>query len=114
MTYAAIAQELIEALTHAVVQLRNEDHAVTDRQNALPNTEDPLLTTEQAAQFASVSQSYMAKLIDSGAVELHQKIGNQRQVLRSAVIRWQADERIRQAKALKRLAKNLDEEIFSS
>ena len=56
----------------------------------------------------------MANLIDSGAVELHQKVGNQRRVLRSAVVRWRADEQSRQAKSLKRLAKDLDEEIFSS
>src|SRR3546814_8339619 len=56
----------------------------------------------------------MAKLIDSGVVEQHQKVGNQRRVLRSAVTRWQEAERSRQAKALQRLSKDLDEEIFSS
>jgi len=61
-----------------------------------------------------VSRPFMAKLIDTGAVALHQKVGNQRRVLRSAVLRWRADERSRQAKALKRLGEGLDEEIFSS
>lgn len=56
----------------------------------------------------------MAKLIDTGAVELHQMVGKQRRVLRSAVLRWQEAERVRQAKALKRLANRLDEEIFWS
>lgn len=56
----------------------------------------------------------MVKLIDSGVVELHHKVGNQRRVLRSAVASWQAGERTRQAKVLKRLSNDLDEEIFSS
>ncbi len=64
--------------------------------------------------MVGVSRAFMAKLIDSGAVELHQKVGNQRRVLRSVVARWQAAERSRQAKSLKRLAGDLDEEIFSS
>ncbi|SHI18542.1 helix-turn-helix domain-containing protein [Pollutimonas bauzanensis] len=103
----AITQELIEMLGRATVQLRTTDHKAA-------HNDDPVLTTEQAAQFVNVSRPYMAKLIDSGAVELHQKVGNQRRVLRSAVTRWQAAERTRQAKVLKLLSKDLDEEILSS
>lgn len=105
---AAITHELIEMLGSATVQLRTTDHKVA------AHKDDPVLTTEQAAQLAHVSRPYMAKLIDSGAVQLHQKVGNQRRVLRSAVIRWQEAEQSRQIKALKSLAKDLDEEIFSS
>lgn len=104
----AIRNELAEMLNHAVVQLR-----LTEYEPAA-SEDDPVLTTEKAAQLAGVSRPYMVKLIDSGAVQLHQKVGNQRRVLRSAVIRWQAAERKRQASALKRLAEDLDEEIFSS
>ncbi len=103
----AITHELIEMLGRATVQLRTTDH------KAVAHNDDPVLTTEQAAQLVNVSRPYMAKLIDSGAVELHQKVGNQRRVLRSAVTRWQAAERTRQAKALKRLSNDLDEEILS-
>jgi excisionase family DNA binding protein len=75
---------------------------------------DPVLTTEQAARLAGVSRPYMAHLIDTGAVALHKMVGKQRRVLRSAVSDWQQAERTRQAKSLKRLARDLDEEIFST
>ncbi len=104
----AITNELIEMLERAIVQLRIADHKAEVREAA------QVLTTEQAAQLANVSRPYMVKLIDAGTVSLHQKVGNQRRVLRSAVTRWLEEERQRQAKALKRLSKDLDEEILSS
>jgi len=110
----AITHELVELLGGAIVQLRTTEHKAPARRAAPARKEDPLLTTEQAARLVGVSRPYMAKLIDSGAVELHQKVGNQRRVLRSAVTRWQEAERARQARALKRLAEDLDEEILSS
>lgn len=110
----AITNELVELLSRAIVQLRTTEHKAPTRRTTLARQDDPLLTTEQAAQLAGVSRPYMAKLIDSGAVELHQKVGNQRRVLRSAVNRWQEAGRAQQAKALKHLAEDLDEEIFSS
>ena len=78
------------------------------------STDDSVLTTEQAAQLVNVSRPYMVKLIDSGAVQLHQKVGKQRRVLRSAVLQWQHAERIKQTKALQRLSEDLDEEIFQT
>lgn len=104
----AITNELIEMLGRATVQLRTADHKAEVRED------DQVLTTEQAAQLANVSRPYMVKLIDAGTVPLHQKVGNQRRVLRSAVMSWLEEERQRQAKALKRLSKDLDEEILSS
>jgi len=104
----AITHELIELLGRAVVQLRTTDHQATT------DSDDPVLTTQQAAQEANVSRPHMVKLIDSGEVQLHQMVGNQRRVLRSAVTRWKESERTRQAKALKRLSSDLDEEIFAS
>ena len=104
---AAITSELAEMLNSVFVELQ-----ITEQASA--HQDDQVLTTEQAAQLASVSRPYMVKLIDTGEVALHQMVGNQRRVLRSAVTRWQAAERTRQAKALKRLAEDLDEEIFSS
>lgn len=105
---AAITHELVEMLGRAAVQLRAADHKTATQED------DLVLTTEQAAHLANVSRPYMVKLIDAGEVQLQQKVGNQRRVLRSAVTRWQEDERARQAKVLKRLSKDLDEEIFSS
>ena len=102
----AIARDLAEALGQADVQLL----AASERQSQ----DDAILTTEQAARLAGVSRPFMVKLIDTGAVALHQKVGNQRRVLRSAVLRWQQAERTRQTQSLKRLAQDLDEEIFSS
>lgn len=110
----AITHDLIELLGRAIVQLRTVQHKKPARQAVVSEREDALLTTEQAARLAGVSRPYMAKLIDSGEVTLHHKVGNQRRVLRSAVVHWQAAERARQAKSLTRLGKDLDEEIFSS
>lgn len=108
----AIARDLAEALGRADVQLFS---AAASARMGSANEEAPdaVLTTEQAAQLAGVSRPFMVKLIDSGAVELHQRVGNQRRVLRSAVEHWQESERKRQTKSLKRLAKDLDEEIFA-
>lgn len=104
----------MEVLGDANIQLLTAaDPSIVDR-SLRTQYADPVLTTEQAAQLAGVSRPFMAKLIDSGAVALHQKVGNRRRVLRSAVARWQEAERKRQAQSLKRLAEDLDGEIFSS
>ena len=109
-----IVRDLAEVLGHADVQLLTSTDALIEERPQQVREADAVLTTEQAAQVVGVSRPFMAKLIDTGAVALHQKVGNQRRVLRSAVLRWRADERSRQAKALKRLGEGLDEEIFSS
>jgi excisionase family DNA binding protein len=109
----AITLDLAQMLSQAIVQMRATENKSTTGQ-VHSKRSDPVLTTEQAAQLVGVSRPYMAKVIDSGAIDLHQKVGNQRRVLKSAVTRWQKLERARQTKALKRLARDLDEEIFSS
>ena len=108
----AIARDLAEVLGHADVHLVGSPAVQAELSQT--RSDDPILTTEEAARLVGVSRPYMVRLIDSGAVELHQKVGNQRRLLRSAVLRWQRAERSRQAKSLKRLAQDLDEEIFSS
>lgn len=107
----AITHDLAEVLGRTNVQL-----ITGDRTHPAPVTDeaDPILTTEEAARLVNVSRPYMVKLIDSGAIALHQKVGNQRRVLRSVVMQWHAKERARQAKALKNLAEGLSEEIFAS
>lgn len=110
----AITRDLTEVLGHADVQLLPSSSGLVGERSDQAKEADPVLTTEQAAQLVGVSRPFMVKLIDSGAVELHQKVGNQRRVLRSTIVRWHEDERLRQAKSLKRLAKDLDQEIFSS
>lgn len=109
----AITRELIEVMNGAIIQPLATEHALQERPAEPARQDDPQLTTEQAAQLAGVSRPYMVKLIDTGAVQLHQRVGNQRRVLRSSVVRWQQAERVRQAQVLTQLAADLDEEILS-
>jgi hypothetical protein len=51
--------------------------------------------------------------IDAGDIALHQQVGNQRRVLRSAVESWQTRERAKQRRALGKLGDDLDAEIFA-
>jgi excisionase family DNA binding protein len=74
---------------------------------------DPVLTTQEAADLAGVSRPFMAARIDAGDIPLHQQVGNQRRVLRSSVLTWQARERDKRRDALKRLGQSLDEEMSS-
>lgn len=103
---SALEQDLAATLQLAGVQLSAGGAKVDDEQ-------DEVLSTEQAARLLEVSRPFIVKLIDSGGIPLHQRVGNQRRVLKSSVLRWRANERSRQAKALKRLAQDLDAEIFS-
>lgn len=72
---------------------------------------DSVLTTEQAAQLVGVSRPYFVKLIDAGQIPLHQKVGNQRRVLRSAVLDWQTGQQARQQAAMTAFAHGLEDEI---
>lgn len=110
----AIEHDLAEAFEHASLQLLTSTNAPKGKKTQLAQDSDPILTTETAARLVGVSRPFMVKLIDSGAVQLHQMVGNQRRVLRSAVLGWRAKERSRQVKAMKRLSEDLDEEIFAS
>ena len=104
----ALEQDLAETLQRAAVQLSTAPQ--TGRE--VDDEQDDVLSTEQAAKLLGVSRPFVVKLIDSGVLEMHQRVGNQRRVLKSAALSWRADERARQAKALKRLADDLDGEIF--
>ena len=64
---------------------------------------DPVFTTDQAARLVVVNRPYMAKLIESGAVEPHMMAGNRHRVRGSAVIRGRKKKRAKQARAFKRL-----------
>lgn len=99
---SALEQDLAQTLGHAGVQLTAVE----------ATRQDDVLSTEQAARLLGVSRPYVARLIDEGAIALHQRVGNQRRVLRSSVLVWQVREKSRQAKALKRLADELDDELF--
>jgi excisionase family DNA binding protein len=73
---------------------------------------DTVLTTQEAADLAGVSRPYIVARIEAGDIPLHQQVGNQRRVLRSAVLAWQRQEQTRRRKALGQLGADLDHEIF--
>lgn len=74
--------------------------------------EDSVLSTQQAADLAGVSRPFLVARIDAGEIPLHQRVGNQRRVLRSDVLAWQKREQQRQRQALRQLGEALDDEIF--
>ncbi|MFM1856330.1 MAG: hypothetical protein RLZ83_1639 [Pseudomonadota bacterium] len=73
---------------------------------------DTVLTTQEAADLAGVSRPYIVARIEAGDIPLHQQVGNQRRVLKSAVLAWQRQEKTRRRKALGQLGADLDHEIF--
>lgn len=109
----ALARELAKTLEQASLTMSTDLPEADQRAVQATRGVDDILTTEEAARLVGVSRPFMVKLIEAGDVPLHHKVGNQRRVLRSAVVTWQQTERSRQRKALKRLASNLDDEIFS-
>lgn len=74
---------------------------------------DPVLTTQEAADLVGVSRPYIVARIDAGDVPLHQQVGNQRRVLKSAVLAWHRQEQTRRRKALGQLGADLEDEIFA-
>lgn len=73
---------------------------------------DPVLTTQEAADLVGVSRPYIVARIEAGDVPLHQQVGNQRRVLKSAVLAWHRREQTRRRKALSQLGAGLDDEIL--
>ncbi|HZE92147.1 MAG TPA: helix-turn-helix domain-containing protein [Rhizobacter sp.] len=73
-----------------------------------------VLSTEEAAQLVGVSRPYLVKQIELGRIPLHQKVGNQRRLLKRDVLAWQIRERRSQAAAFTKLAGELDTELFGS
>ncbi len=74
---------------------------------------DPVLTTQEAADLVGVSRPYIVARIEAGDIPLHQQVGNQRRVLKSAVLAWHRQEQTRRRKALGQLGAELDSEIFA-
>lgn len=74
---------------------------------------DPVLSTQQAADLLGVSRPYVVARVDAGDIPLHQQVGNQRRVLKSAVLAWQRQEQAGRRKALDQLGDDLDKEIFT-
>lgn len=74
---------------------------------------DEVLSTQEAADLVGVSRPYIVARIQAGDIPLHQQVGNQRRVLRSAVLAWQRREQSQRRKALGQLGADLDSEIFA-
>jgi excisionase family DNA binding protein len=74
---------------------------------------DPVLTTQEAADLVGVSRPYIVARIEAGDIALHQQVGNQRRVLKSAVEAWHRREQTRRRRALGKLGDDLDGEIFA-
>jgi excisionase family DNA binding protein len=74
---------------------------------------DAVLTTQQAADLVGVSRPYIVARIEAGDIALHQQVGNQRRVLKSAVEAWHRREQARRRRALGKLGDELDGEIFA-
>ncbi len=104
-----VARRLREDLRQAMEQAARQRADAGSRKPAHESA-DPVLTTQQAADLLGVSRPFMAARIDAGEIPLHQRVGNQRRVLKSAVLQWQEQSRQRQARALSALARNIDEE----
>ncbi|CAG1016867.1 hypothetical protein BURC_01566 [Burkholderiaceae bacterium] len=77
------------------------------------STTDPILSTQEAADLVGVSRPYIVARIEAGDIALHQQVGNQRRVLKSAVLSWHRREQARRRKALSQLGTDLDSEIFA-
>jgi len=74
---------------------------------------DPVLTTQEAADLVGVSRPYIVARIEAGDIALHQQVGNQRRVLKSAVEAWHRREQAQRRRALGKLGADLDDEIFA-
>ena len=74
---------------------------------------DPILSTQEAANLVGVSRPFVVARIEAGDIPLHQQVGNQRRVLKSAVLAWHRREQTRRRRALGQLGADLDSEIFA-
>jgi excisionase family DNA binding protein len=75
---------------------------------------DDVVTTQEAANLVGVSRPYIVARIEAGDIPLHQQVGNQRRILRSAVLAWHRQEQTRRRKALGQFGADLDSEIFGA
>jgi excisionase family DNA binding protein len=92
-------------------------HPAVVSHTSKPGTEskamtDEVLSTQEAAELVGVSRPYLVARIEAGDIPLHQQVGKQRRVLKSAVQAWHVSEQTRRREALVRLVDELDEEIF--
>lgn len=112
----AQATRLIKGEFAQLFQIPAISASASARENATARPEpaaEHILTTQEAADLVGVSRPYIVARIEAGDIPLHQQVGNQRRVLRSAVLVWHHHEQTRRRKALGQLGADLDSEILS-
>lgn len=112
----AQATRLIKGEFAQFLQIPAIGAGASARENATARPEpaaEHILTTQEAADLVGVSRPYIVARIEAGDIPLHQQVGNQRRVLRSAVLVWHRQEQTRRRKALGQLGADLDSEIVS-
>ncbi len=112
----AQATRLIKDEFAQLFQIPAISASASARENATARPEpaaEHILTTQEAADLVGVSRPYIVARIEAGDIPLHQQVGNQRRVLRSAVLVWHRQEQTRRRNALGQLGADLDIEILS-
>lgn len=112
----AQATRLIKGEFAQLFQIPAISASASARENVTARPEpaaEHILTTQEAADLVGASRPYIVARIEAGDIPLHQQVGNQRRVLRSAVLVWHRQEQTRRRKALGQLGADLDSEILS-
>lgn len=112
----AQATRLIKGEFAQLFQIPAISASASARENVTARPEpaaEHILTTQEAADLVGASRPYIVARIEAGDIPLHQQVGNQRRVLRSAVLVWRRQEQTRRRKALGQLGADLDSEILS-
>lgn len=110
---SAHATRLIEGDFARLLRNSTVRGTTRSRRAAPPQNDDTVLSTQDAANLVGVSRPYIVARIEAGDIPLHQQVGNQRRVLKSAVEARHRREQARQRRALGQLGAELDNEIFS-
>lgn len=112
----AQATRLIKGEFAQLFQIPAISASASARENVTARPEpaaEHILTTQEAADLVGASRPYIVARIEAGDIPLHQQVGNQRRVLRSAVLVWHRQEQTRRRNALGQLGADLDIEILS-
>lgn len=109
---SAQATRLIEGDFARLLRNPTVRSATPKRSAALSQDDDTVLSTQDAANLVGMSRPYIVARIEAGDIPLHQQVGNQRRVLKSAVEAWHRREQARQRRGLGQLGAELDDEIF--
>ena len=102
-----IRRDLAKLFQSPRVNGRGHGHGMAAPVKALAAT-DAVISTQQAADLVGVSRPYIVARIEAGDIALHQQVGNQRRVLKSAVLAWHRREQASRRRALGQLGADLE------